>query len=116
LISYGYGWQLGRVGEFKTTGHGGGIDGYLTFEMYIPDQKIYVTILSNRMTVSPDDYVYQVAEIVAGINKQTPTVISLEESVVGEYPGVYKISEKEERIITRKGNQFFSQRTVRNEV
>jgi CubicO group peptidase (beta-lactamase class C family) len=111
LISYGYGWQLGRVGEFKTIGHGGGIDGYLTFEMYIPDQKIYITILSNRMTVNPEEYVYQVAEIVTGINKQMPTVISLEESVVGEYPGVYKINEKEERIITRKGNQFFSQRT-----
>lgn len=111
LISYGYGWQLGRLGDIQTIGHGGAIDGFLTFEIYIPDQKFYVCILSNNMTVSPDEYAYQIAEIVLGIKKEVSSTISLEESVAAEYSGVYQINEKEERIITRKENQFFSQRT-----
>ncbi len=111
LISYGYGWQLGRLGDSPVIGHGGAIDGFLTSEIYVPDHKIYVCILSNNMTVAPDEYAYQIAEIVSGIKKEVPSTISLEESVAIEYAGVYQINEKEDRIITRKENQFFSQRT-----
>ena len=109
LISYGYGWQLGRLGDIQVIGHGGAIDGFLTSEIYVPDQKIYVCILSNNMTVSPDEYAYQIAEIVSGVKMEFPTTVSLEESVAAEYAGVYQINEKEDRIITRRENQFFSQ-------
>ena len=111
LMGYGYGWGLGRLGDSKVIGHGGGIDGFLSYEMYVPDQKIYVCVLSNNATVSPDGYAYQVAEMVAGINSENPVVISVDESVASEYAAVYKISDREDRVITRKGNQFFSQRT-----
>lgn len=111
LISYGYGWQLGRIGDARVIGHGGAIDGFLAFEMYLPDQKIYVCILSNKMTVNPEDYAYKIAEMVSGINRENPATISLEESIAAEYSGVYQITEKEDRVITRKENQFFSQRT-----
>jgi len=110
LISYGYGWSLERLGESKVIGHGGAIDGFLTSEIYVPDQKVYVCILSNNMTVSPEEYSYQLAEIVTGLTSESPTTITLNENAA-EYIGVYKISEKEDRVIIRKGNQFFSQRT-----
>jgi CubicO group peptidase (beta-lactamase class C family) len=111
LIGYGYGWSLAKLGNSKVIGHGGGINGFLSYEMYVPDQKIYVCILSNNATVSPDGYAYQVAEMVAGINSGNPVVIAVDESVASEYSAVYKISDREDRVITRKGNQFFSQRT-----
>lgn len=111
LISYGYGWSLGRVEEHKVIGHGGAIDGFLSSEIYVPDQKIYVCILSNNMTVSPDEYAYRLAEIVAGVSKATISTISLEEGLANEYAGVYEISEREDRVITRKDNRFYSQRT-----
>jgi CubicO group peptidase (beta-lactamase class C family) len=112
LVGYGYAWQLGRLGDAKVIGHGGAIDGYLTMEIYVPDQEIYVCILSNSMTVNPEEYTYQVAEIVAGISKaKEPETIKLTEAALDEYTGVYKISDKEDRMITRKGTQLFSQRS-----
>jgi CubicO group peptidase (beta-lactamase class C family) len=111
LISYGYGWQLGRIDDARVIGHGGAIDGFLTFEMYLPDQKIYVCILSNKMTVNPEDYAYKIAEMVAGIKRENPATVSLEESIAAGYAAVYQINEKEDRVITRKENRFFSQRT-----
>lgn len=53
--SYGYGWQLGKVGESKAIGHGGGIDGFLSFEVYVPELKIYVCLLANNTSVNPED-------------------------------------------------------------
>ncbi len=112
LVGYGYAWSFGRLGDAKVIGHGGAIDGYLTMEIYVPDQKIYVCILSNSMTASPEEYTYQVAEIVAGIsNAKEPDTLSLTEAALDEYTGVYQISDKEDRVISRKGTQLFSQRT-----
>lgn len=111
LVSYGYGWSLGRIGDSKVIGHGGAIDGFLSSEIYVPDQKVYVCILSNNMTASPDEFAYQLAEIVMGITNSTASTISLAESVAKEYAGVYEISEREDRVITRKDNRFYSQRT-----
>jgi CubicO group peptidase (beta-lactamase class C family) len=112
LVGYGYAWQFGKLGKAKVIGHGGAIDGYLSMEIYVPDQKIYVCILSNSMTVNPEEYTYEVAEIVAGIaNAKDPETIALTEAALDEYVGVYQISSKEDRMITRKGIQLFSQRT-----
>lgn len=112
LIGYGYAWQFGRLGDAKVIGHGGAIDGFLSMEIYVPDQKIYVCILSNSMTVNPEEYTYEVAEIVSGISKaKEPETITLTEAALDEYVGVYQISDKEDRMITRKGTQLFSQRT-----
>lgn len=111
LVGYGYAWQFGNLDGAKVIGHGGAIDGYLTMEIYVPDQKIYVCILSNSMTVNPEEYTYQVAEIVAGLaKKEKPSVIALTEQAADEYVGVYDINDKESRVITRKGTQLFSQR------
>jgi CubicO group peptidase (beta-lactamase class C family) len=111
-VGYGYAWQFGRLGDAKVIGHGGAIDGFLSMEIYVPDQKIYVCILSNSMTVNPEEYTYGVAEIVAGIsNAKEPEVLRLTEPALDEYTGVYRISDTEDRVITRKGARLFSQRT-----
>ncbi len=109
--SYGYGWQLGKVGGRKAIGHGGGIDGFLSFEVYIPDLKIYVCLLVNNSGVNPEDIAYTLAEEVAGVRGSKPEPIALRAEQGDAYVGVYKINDQEERIITRKGDEYFSQRS-----
>lgn len=109
--SYGYGWQLGKVGEAKAIGHGGGIDGFLSFEVYVPEKEIYVALLSNNTAINPQDIAYTLAEEVAGINKNNPQAIALTPEAGDQYVGVYKIDDNQERVITRNGNQYFSQRS-----
>ncbi|MBX2965361.1 MAG: serine hydrolase [Cyclobacteriaceae bacterium] len=109
--SYGYGWQLGKIGDSKVIGHGGGIDGFLSFELYVPDKQLYVVLLSNNTSANPQDIAYTLAEEVAGINKNKPEPITLTAEQGDAYTGVYKINDQAERVITRLGNQYFSQRT-----
>lgn len=109
--SYGYGWQLGRVGDAKAIGHGGGIDGFLSFEVYVPEKQIYVAILANNTSVNPQDIAYLLAEQVAGVGGSKPDPIVLAEDQGDAFVGVYKINDQADRVITRKGNQYFSQRT-----
>lgn len=109
--SYGYGWQLGKVGESKAIGHGGGIDGFLSFEVYVPELKIYVCLLANNTSVNPEDIAYTLAEEVAGTRGSKPEPVALTSAQGDAYVGVYKINDQEERVITRKGDQYFSQRS-----
>lgn len=111
--SYGYGWQLGRVDGTKAIGHGGGIDGFVSFEMYIPERQIYVAILSNNMTSAPEDLAYALVERVDG-NTSKPAPLAMDEKTLDSYTGVYTINKNEERIISRKDNQLYSQRTGGN--
>src|SRR5690606_26117905 len=107
--SYGYGWQLGKVGDAKAIGHGGGIDGFLSFELYVPEKKIYVALLANTMTVNPEDIAYTLAEEVAGISKEKPQPMTLTAEAGDQFVGVYKINEREDWVITRNGYQYFTQ-------
>jgi CubicO group peptidase (beta-lactamase class C family)/uncharacterized protein YneR len=108
--SYGYGWQLGKIGENKVIGHGGGIDGFVCFELYVPSSKLFVTILLNTNSAgNPENLAYEIAYKFS--SQESPASISLDEKSMDEFVGVYQISDKEDRIISRNGNQLYSQRT-----
>lgn len=109
--SYGFGWQLGRIGEKKVIGHGGAIDGYLSMEIFVPEESLYVCILSNSATVNPEGYAYDAASIVMGVKGNSPKPIAVSESKLKEYEGVYQISSTEDRVIRVKGDKITSQRT-----
>jgi hypothetical protein len=45
--AYGLGWMIGRYREHRLAEHGGGIDGFLTECMLLPDDGIGVAVLTN---------------------------------------------------------------------
>lgn len=109
--SYGFGWQLGRIENWKTIGHGGGIDGFVSFEMYVPDEKLYVCVLSNNMSVPTQEMSYELATRALNLTPKTYAAIPIDPSALDAYVGVYDISPAESRVIRREGNTLFSQRT-----
>lgn len=48
--SYGFGWYIGTVEGEKVIYHGGGISGYKSSVYILPDRKIGIVILTNRIT------------------------------------------------------------------
>lgn len=44
---YGYGWGTGKVRGSPTIEHGGGINGFTSFAMRLPEEKVFVVVLSN---------------------------------------------------------------------
>ena len=110
---YGYGWMVGVYEGHRTVEHGGGIHGFATYVLSMPDDGVYVAILTNGSAgpnASPADLALQMAEIAVGSIAE-PKQISLAPEQLDRYVGVYVNTEKEERTISREGNQLYSQRS-----
>ena len=106
---YGYGWFLGYVQESPTIEHGGGIPGFSTMAIYLPEEEVFVAVFVNCDCISPKDITARMAAI--AIEKPYEfTEVPVSNDVQNEYCGVYENEEGEQRIITVSENQLFSQR------
>lgn len=47
LAPYGYGWRLGNIQGSKSVKHGGLVNGYAAFSLYLPVEKVFVAIFTN---------------------------------------------------------------------
>jgi CubicO group peptidase (beta-lactamase class C family) len=111
-INYGYGWGLNTVGKYSTYEHSGGIFGYLTNVLYIPEEKIFVAVLSNKQPGSPADVSVRIAGLVAGVEiPDMDDVINMKSKDLEEYIGVYEFEDSSTRIITLEDDQLYSMRT-----
>ncbi|MDO8312146.1 MAG: serine hydrolase [Sideroxyarcus sp.] len=110
---YGYGWHVGKLAGSPMFSHGGGINGFKTYALRLPQEKVYVAVLSNA------DGGLAATEMVASrlaakiIGKPLPEfkAISLDAKVLDQYAGVYKIDEKNRRTFVRQGDKLVMSRT-----
>jgi hypothetical protein len=66
--AYGLGWMLGRYRDHRLVEHGGGIDGFITECMVLPDDGIGVAVLTNTSSSPMAPAVaYRVLDEVLGI-------------------------------------------------
>ncbi len=61
--AYGYGWALGEIKDSPTISHGGGINGFRTASIYLPEEKIFVAVFSNCTCKDPDDIASRMAKL-----------------------------------------------------
>jgi CubicO group peptidase (beta-lactamase class C family) len=106
---YGYGWFLRQIQGSPTIEHGGGINGFLTNGIYLPEEDIFVAVFSNSNGKSPDLVSMKMAALAIG-NPLAYKEINLDEATLEEYTGVYENEEKNERTITREGQKLYSRR------
>lgn len=106
---YGYGWMLKQLQNSPTIEHGGGINGYLSYAIYLPDQDVFVAVLSNSNEKSPDQISLKMAAIAMG-KPFNMTEIKIDTTLLRQYIGVYETSDGQKRIITKEGTQLYSQR------
>ena len=52
--SYGYGWQIGSAYGKKTIQHGGGITGFLSYILRVPQDQLCIIVLSNLTSLPPE--------------------------------------------------------------
>jgi hypothetical protein len=92
--------------------HGGGINGFTTYMLRVPQDHVFVSVLTNKdFAPAPDEITFRIASLAIGKPYKEPVAVKLPESTLDRYVGVYDIDDKEQRIITREGNQLFSQRS-----
>lgn len=105
---YGYGWSRSSYEGRTIIEHGGGINGFTTYALRIPDDRAFVAILTNRDSMGPGAVAFKIAALAIGKPYREPVAIKLPPSVLDQYVGVYRLDEKEEAIIRRDGEKLFA--------
>ena len=108
---YGYGWSIGNIQGNKMVQHGGGINGYLTASLVLPEKDVFVAIFSNCNCNYPGEIANKVAAIVIDKPFGEWKPISLENELLKSYQAVYEKSDENQRTITYKDGKLFSLRT-----
>jgi CubicO group peptidase (beta-lactamase class C family) len=110
--AYGYGWSLRKLRGHAVIDHGGGINGFVTHAMRLPNDNLYIAVLMNHNGREPGPN-YVADEIAAiAIGKPYPVLkaIALDARTLDQYEGTYRVDEKSNRVVTRIGDQLFLQR------
>ena len=90
--------------------HGGSIHGFRTHAIRMPDDRVFVAVLSNHGGADSEQLAFKIAALVIGKPFEEPAPFELSPEVLARYEGAYKINASEERRITREDNRLFSQR------
>lgn len=102
-VGYGYGWSLSELQGSRSIEHGGGINGYLSYAIYLPEEDVFVALLSNSNGQAPEFSALRMAAIAIGKPLKTAE-INLDEAAMKEYQGIY-VNEAgmEARIVFNEG-------------
>ncbi len=110
-IQYGYGLVEANINGSPSIQHGGGIFGYTTMGIYLPNEKIFVSGLTNCDCKNISATTTAIAAMAIG--KPFPDkkdAIELSENELNKWVGAYQYDENVIRYITYENGQLFSQR------
>ncbi len=105
---YGYGWGMLSLAGRRAIEHGGGINGFTCDAVRLPDDRVYVAILTNRDS-GTGDLGHRIASLAVGASYREPVAIKLPSEALDKYVGVYESREKEEFVILRQGDKLILQ-------
>lgn len=110
-IHYGYGWVLNEINDSPTIEHSGGIFGYTTNGIWLPEEDVYVVMLTNRDDFGPSDISTRLAAM--AINKPYPSAessVKLNEAVLRSLEGVFEFEDGSVRKFFVEDGQLMSQK------
>lgn len=90
---YGYGWMLPEFRGVKYIAHGGGLDGFLSFLMRQPDEKITIVVLTNAtppyMDFEPQGLSFRISEYMLWPKMNPQSVFITDTTMTAEHMKVY---------------------------
>jgi D-alanyl-D-alanine carboxypeptidase len=110
---YGYGWGISKLRGRRSIDHGGGIFGFSTFALRLPEEHLYVAVLCNsdRPATPPAYVARKIAALVVGDPFPEPRPVAVEAKVLERYVGVYRIDETSTRTVTLENGRLYTQRS-----
>jgi CubicO group peptidase (beta-lactamase class C family) len=110
-MNYGFGLTVSQMGSKKVVAHGGGIFGFTTAGMFIPEDQINVAVFTNSEG-GPDALAANIARAVMGIPLVTPpkvpVAVPLRDIDRDRIPGVYDFGQLVIRV-TVEGGRLMAQ-------
>ena len=112
---YGYGWQTAKVKGAPMIGHGGGINGFSTYAMRLPEQKVYVAVLTNSDggPADPGMVARKAAALAIGKPYREFREVAIAPAALDAFGGAYEIEKGVQRVFRRQGDSLVMQRTGR---
>lgn len=107
--AYGYGWEISEYAGHRLIEHGGGIHGFRTRAIRVPDERVFVAVLSNHGGTNPGLLAFKIAALAIGQPYNEPEPVELGPELLTLYEGVYEIDGSKEIHITREDNRLFFQ-------
>lgn len=111
-IPYGFGTELDPLFKEKKISHGGGISGFSSQILYLPEKEVFVVVLLNSFGGVNVTYLAQwTAARLAGKDVAQKKAITLAPDQMDRITGKYEIAPGVYRTIFREGSRLFSQRS-----
>ncbi|WP_142683979.1 serine hydrolase [Chitinophaga polysaccharea] len=99
LTGYGYGWWLGNIQGSPCIKHDGLINGFSTFALYLPQEKIFVAVFTNCENNNPEVIGSEIAGIAIGKPYHT-NEIGLPMEQLKSYAAVYESATEGQRTVS----------------
>lgn len=119
--NYGFGWYIGDLQGRKTLYHGGGVYGFVTHGVFLPEEKLYVVVLHNCVNAYARYPTHAVGDLIAGTilglqeKSAERTSIQLSDDQLNKYIGEYKFEKSPgKRKISVENHKVYYERPPRN--
>jgi CubicO group peptidase (beta-lactamase class C family) len=109
---YGYGWSITEWNSKRIVEHGGGIPGFVTHALWLPEEQLFVAVLGNRDGGNPNPQVLAreaMAAVLGG--SYGPQEITIDPAIFDAYVGEYELAPNFILKVWRDGNAFWTQAT-----
>jgi CubicO group peptidase (beta-lactamase class C family) len=109
---YGYGWSIDAYDGHPMVRHNGGIFGYVSEAVRLPDDHVYVAMLTNSDGHDFDTgfLATELAAATIGDPYREPVKAKLDPKEFDGYTGVYRNSDQTLGTVKREGDRLFAQR------
>lgn len=109
LSNYGYGWFIKSQSGEKSIEHAGGIDGFQSDEIYLPQQDIFVAALYNSLNNGGGDMSFMplsddIATLAMG--KSLQKEVKVADTILKKYVGIYQPDATHSAMITLENGQL----------
>jgi D-alanyl-D-alanine carboxypeptidase len=110
---YGYGWGISTLRGRRAISHGGGIFGFSTYAVRLPNEGVYVAVLCNSDSPAADPgyLAKKIAALALGDPFPEPATITLDPKILERYAGVYQIDGTSTRTVTVEKGRLYTQRS-----
>jgi CubicO group peptidase (beta-lactamase class C family) len=106
-LTYGFGLGVGMLGTHRVISHGGGINGFTTSQLFVPDDTVSVIVFTNADAAPPDPVAMNIARAVLGMALVTPpklpAAVALEPTLRDQVVGTYELPQLVVHIYVENG-------------
>jgi len=112
IEQYGFGIGNRDVRGRKAIGHGGGIFGFVTDSIYLPEEDLFVAVFTNSDEPQTDPGMVMLKLAALAVEDPFPAFekTALDAKAVDPWLGIYKVANGERRLFMRDG-RLFTQRS-----